>query len=147
METLTYSVKINRSVDVVFNKVTDKSVYPDWAKAWGEGMTYEGNWKEGDYISFYDQKQGGTKVIVEEIVPNEIIRMKHVAMVNPQNVECEVTDEMMEKWIGSTENYYFKKNGDRETILEIVMTTDKAFEEMMGAWSKALKFLKEICEK
>lgn len=147
MKTLTYSVKISKPVDFVFSKVTDKSVYPDWAKAWGEGMTYEGNWKEGEHISFFDQKQGGTKVIVEEVVPNEIIRMKHVAMVNPQNVECEVTDEMMEKWIGSTENYYFKKNGDTETILEIVMTTDKAFEKMMEAWSKALQFLKEICEK
>ena len=146
MKKLTYSIKISRSQDFVFSKITDKSVYPDWAKAWGEGMTYEGEWKEGGHISFFDKTQGGTKVIVEEIVPNEAIKMKHVAMVNPQNVECEVTDDMMRKWIGSEENYYFRKENENETTLEVVMIADEAFEEMMNAWSKALQFLKEICE-
>jgi hypothetical protein len=58
-------------------------------------MTYEGEWKEGQHISFFDQTQGGTKVIVEHVVPNEVIKMKHVAMVNPQNMEVPLTDEMM----------------------------------------------------
>ena len=35
MKTLTYSIKINKPQDFVFSKITDKSVYPDWAKAWG----------------------------------------------------------------------------------------------------------------
>lgn len=146
MKKLTYSIKINQPQDFVFDKITDKSVYPDWAKAWGEGMTYEGEWKEGEHISFFDQTQGGTKVIVEEIVPNESIIMKHVAMVNPQNIETELTDDMMRKWIGSQENYYFKKESDTETTLEVVMIADEVFEKMMEAWSKALQLFKEICE-
>lgn len=91
MKKLTYSIKINKPQDFVFSKIKDKSVYPGWAKAWGEGMTYEGEWKEGENISFFDQTQGGTKVIIEEIVPNETIRAKHVAMVNTQNIEVELT--------------------------------------------------------
>ena len=146
MKKLTYSIKINKPQDFVFNKITDKSVYPDWAKAWGEGMTYEGEWKEGEYISFFDQTQGGTKVIIEELVPNELIKAKHIAMVNPQNIEVELTDDMMRKWVGSQEIYYFKRESDTETILEVVMITDEAFEKMMEAWSKALQYLKEICE-
>lgn len=146
MKKLTYSIKINQPQDFVFDKITDKSVYPDWAKAWGEGMTYEGEWKEGEHISFFDQTQGGTKVIVKEIVPNESIIMKHVAMVNPQNIETELTDDMMRKWIGSQENYYFKKESDTETTLEVVMIADEVFEKMMEAWSKALQLFKEICE-
>ena len=146
MKKLTYSIKINKPQDFVFNKITDKSVYPDWAKAWGEGMTYEGEWKEGEYISFFDQTQGGTKVIIEELVPNELIKAKHIAMVNPQNIEVELTDDMMRKWVGSQEIYYFKRESDTETILEVVMITDEAFEKMMEAWSKALQFFKEICE-
>ena len=146
MKKLTYSIKINKPQDFVFNKITDKSVYPDWAKAWGEGMTYEGEWKEGEYISFFDQTQGGTKVIIEELVPNELIKAKHIAMVNPLNIEVELTDDMMRKWVGSQEIYYFKRESDTETILEVVMITDEAFEKMMEAWSKALQFFKEICE-
>ena len=146
MKKLTYSVKINRPVDFVFNKITDKSVYPGWAKAWGEGMTYEGEWKEGKHISFFDQTQGGTKVIIEELVPNELIKAKHVAMVNPQNIEVELSDDMMRKWIGSQEIYHFKRDGDAETTLEVVMITDEAYEEMMGAWPNALQLFKDICE-
>ena len=53
MKKLTYSIKINKPCDFVFSKITDKSVYPDWAKAWGEGMTYEGEWKEGEHIFIF----------------------------------------------------------------------------------------------
>ena len=146
MKALTYSINIKKPQAFVFNKMTDKSVYSDWAKAWGEGMTYEGEWKEGKHISFFDQKQGGTKVVIEELVPYESIKTKHIAMVNPQNIEVELTDDMMRKWIGSQENYYFKKKSETETTLEVVMVTDEAFEKMMNAWPKALQFLKEICE-
>ena len=146
MKKLSYSIKIKKPVNFVFEKMTDKSVYPAWAKAWGEGMTYEGEWKEGQQISFFDKTQGGTKVLVEHVVPNETIKMKHVAMVNPQNIEVALTDEMMRKWIGSREDYYFKREGDDVTTIEVVMLADETFEKMMNAWSQALQFLKEICE-
>ncbi len=147
MKTLTYSIVINRPQDFVFNKIMDKTVYADWAKAWGEGMTYEGEWKEGEYISFFDPSHGGTKVIIEELRPNEYIRAKHIAMVDSQNIEVELTDEMMRKWIGSLEEYSFKKMSNDETMFEVVMTLDEAFQEMFdGAWPKALQYFKEVCE-
>ncbi len=147
MKILTYSIEINKSQDFVFNKIMDKTVYPDWAKAWGEGMAYEGEWKEGGHISFFDQSQGGSKVIIEELKPNEYVRAKHIAMVNPQNVEVELKDEMMIKWIGSTEEYYFKKRSSDVTTLEIVMTVNEVFQEMLdGTWPKALQYFKEVCE-
>ena len=146
MKTLAYSIRINKPNDVVFNTMTDKSVYPEWARAWGEGMTFEGEWKAGGYLSFFDQTRGGTKALVEEIVPNELIRCRHIAMVNPQNIEVPLTDDMMRKWIGSQENYFFKNITDTDTDLEVVMITDEVFEPMMEAWPKALQYLKEICE-
>ena len=85
-------------------------------------------------------------MIIEKIIPNELIKAKHVAMVNPQNIEVELTDEMMRKWIGSEEIYSFKRENNTETTLEVVMITDEAFEEMMDAWPKALQLFKEICE-
>lgn len=148
MKRLTYSIMIKKPQGFVFNKIIDKSVYADWAKAWGEGMTYEGDWKKGKNMSFFDQTQGGTKVVFEEFKPNEYIRAKHVAMVNSDNIEIELTDEMMRKWIGSLEEYYFKRESDDATTLEIVMTVDEAFQKMFdGTWPKALQFFKEVCEK
>lgn len=148
MKRLTYSTTINKPVGFVFNNIMDKSVYPDWAKAWGDGMTYVGEWKQGGYISFFDKTQGGTKVIIEELKINEAIKSKHIAMVNPQNIEVDLTDDMMRKWIGSREDYFFKKEEEEKTTLEIVMEVDEAFQEMFDtAWPKALAYFKEVCER
>ena len=126
----------------------DKSVYPDWAKAWGEGMTYEGEWKQGGHIAFFDTSQGGTKIIIEELKPNESIKSKHVAMVNQQNVEVKLTDEMMRKWIGLREDYFFRKDGEAKTTLDVVLEVDPVFQEMFDtAWPKALEYFKEVCER
>ena len=146
MKTLTYTITISKPRELVFDKITDRSVYPGWAKAWGEGMTYEGSWKEGEHISFFDNKQGGTKVLLESIKPGEWIKARHIAMVNPKNEEVELTDEMMRKWIGTREEYYFRKNSENETTLEVIVYTDEAFEKMMDTWNQALQLFKEVCE-
>ncbi len=146
MKTLTYSIQINKPQEFVFNKLIDKSVYPGWSKAWGEGMIYDGDWKEGGHISFFDKERGGTKVVIEEYKPYQCIKTKHIAMVNPQNEEISLTDDMMKKWMGTREDYYFIANDDRTTTFEVIMVTDEAFEEMMNAWSQALVYFKEICE-
>nr|WP_299342396.1 hypothetical protein [Allomuricauda sp.] len=147
MKKLTYSAIINKTKDFVFDKLTDKSVYPKWAKAWGDGMTYVGEWKKGGYMSYFDNSQGGTKVIFEDLKPNEYIKAKHIAMVNPDNVEVELTDDMMKKWIGSLEEYYLNEEGSDITKLEIVMTVDEAFQDMFDTtWPKALNYFKEVCE-
>jgi uncharacterized protein YndB with AHSA1/START domain len=148
MITLKYSTTINKARSAVFEAIMDKSVYPDWAKAWGEGMDYVGEWKEGSTISYFDQTQGGTKVLIEELVQNEAIKTKHVAMVNPQNIEIELTDDMMKKWVGSREDYFFHETAEGGTTLEVVMQVDPVFQEMFdNAWPKALAYFKQVCER
>ena len=147
MTSLKYTITINKAQDFVFERLIDKSVYPDWAKAWGDGTKYEGEWKKGSHISFFDNSQGGTKVLLEEFLPSHYIKAKHIAMVNPENEEVELTDEMMKKWIGSLEEYFFKKETDETTTLEIVMTVDEAFKQMFdNGWPKALEYFKAVCE-
>lgn len=148
MKTLTYSIAINKPRDHVFNKLLDKSVYPGWSKAWGEGMTYEGQWIEGGHICYHDHSKGGTKVVIESMKAGEHIKTRHIAMVNPQAEEVEPTDDMMRKWIGSREDYFFRDNGDDGTTFEVVMVVDGAFQEMFDeTWPKALQYFKEVCER
>lgn len=146
MKTLTYSITIAKPIEHVFTNILDKAVYADWAKAWGDGMTYEGMWQEGSHISFFDTSGQGTRVIVEEIRPNESIKMKHIAMVEAGNREVTNLDETMQKWIGSREDYYFKALNENETLFEVIIETDEAFEPMMEAWNKALVYFKDVCE-
>lgn len=147
MKTLTYTININKPVEAVFKTMTDASVYSEWAKAWGEGMTYEGTYVPGRQISFFDTSGQGTKVLVEEVNPNDSIKMKHIAMVEAGNKEVTELDDTMQKWIGSREDYYFKSLGDNETELTIVIEADEAFEPMMQAWEQALEYFKEVCER
>jgi len=146
MKTLTYSIVIDQPQEMVFRTMTDRELYPKWAKAWGEGMMFRGEWVEGGYLSFCDVSQGGTKALIEKLVPNEVVHMKHVAMVDAQNEEVELTDDMMHKWIGSTEQYSFQPQGEQSTLLEVVVGADEVFQEMMDLWAEALQSLKELCE-
>lgn len=146
MKQYSYSIQINQPVEVVFNTLTDQSVFPEWVKAWGEGMVCEGEWQQGSHVSFFDRKQGGTKVIIESFLPNKEIKALHIAMVGPDNVEVSEMDGMMEKWIGTREEYYFTKDSDSQTTLEVMMETDEAFAEMVALWPQALALFKGICE-
>lgn len=147
MKELTYSIQINRSQMSVFEKIMDKSVYTQWAQPWGPDMTFDGDYKVGGNVWFHD-KQGGTKVVIDDIDTPNAIKMTHVAMVDPEGNELEDTDETTKKWIGTKEVYKFTKDGEDKTTLEVVMTLDEAFQEMSdGAWPKALELFKEICEK
>ena len=62
MEKLIYSIAINKPQELVFNSIIDKSVYPDWAKAWGDGMTYEGEWKKGEISHFLTIAKEGQRL-------------------------------------------------------------------------------------
>lgn len=146
MKKFTYTITINKPQSIVFNTVIDKTVYPDWAKAWGEGMSFEGEWKQGGYMSFFDQSRGGTKVVFEAYEPFDYICAKHIAMVDPERNEIALTDEAMQKWIGSLEEYRFIPIDEQTTQLEITMTMDEMFKEMSDAWPKALELLKALCE-
>jgi hypothetical protein len=146
MKTLKYSITIDKPVNVVFDTIQDKSVYADWAKPWGEGMTYEGEWKEGSHLSFFDTSGQGTKALVKEVIQNVSIKMEHTTMVENRNKEVTDLDETMQKWIGSQEEYHFKAIDDETTELTIIIEADEAFEPMMQAWNQALKYFKDICE-
>lgn len=147
MKELKYTIQINKPQKFVFEKIMDKSVYTQWAQPWGPDMVFDGDYEVGGNVVFHD-KQGGTKVVIDEIDHPNAIKMTHIAMVDSEGKEIEPADDNMRKWIGSKETYYFKKDGEDQTTFEVVMNVDEAFQEMSdGAWPNALELFKEICEK
>ena len=83
---------------------------------------------------------------MDEAIEPDHIKMTHIAMVEEGNKEVTEMDDMMKKWMNTKEEYYFTKVGENETNFEVRIVTDESFEEMMGAWTKALEYFKEICE-
>ena len=74
MKQLIYCITINKPRAFVFDKIRDKTVYPQWAKAWGEGMSYVGEWVEGGHVSFFDQDATKNPPICERFARLQQIR-------------------------------------------------------------------------
>ena len=145
MKTLNYSIKINAPKQKVWNTMLEKESYKKWASAFSTDSQYEGEWKQGNYMNFYDPNMGGTKAILEIVDhPNKILA-KHVAILSKDGVE-ETKSEIAKKWIGAKEEYTFTEK-DGKTELKIEIKTHEDFAQMFNeGWDKALKLLKELCE-
>ena len=142
---LTYSIDIDANKEQVWKTMLDKETYQQWAKAFSAGSTFEGEWKQGEILLFFDPELGGKKAVLEIFNPFNEILAKHVSMVD-KNMNENNEDEMAKKWIGSTERYGFIQTGNH-TKLEIEITTDETFTKMFDAgWPKSLEIIKSLCE-
>nr|WP_279615060.1 SRPBCC domain-containing protein [Desulfonatronum thiosulfatophilum] len=145
IKTLTYSIRINAPKEAVWKHMLDPSDYRQWTQAFSPNSQFIGKWEQGETILFIDPDLGGTKAVLDEVVPHERLKARHVAMINKDGSE-DVSSEMAESWIGATETYIFNgENGQTELLIE--MTTHENFEEMFNAgWPRALELLKAVCE-
>jgi len=143
---LNYSIEINAKKEHVWKTMIAPETCPKWAKAFSEGSTFLGDWKQGETLIFFDPALGGTKAVLEVFKPYDEILAKHISMVDKDQKENN-EDEMAKKWIGTTERYSFIATGDN-TKLAIEMTVDETFTEMFNtSWPKALDIIKSLCEK
>ncbi len=159
---LSYSISIDAPIETVFKTITDKSMYPKWTKAWGEGMTFEGEWKQGEHISFIDNSGEGTKARLDEVrthfekdptdnggyahIPSAYVTMIYIAKLK-DGTEVEKLDEPSRRWVGTREEYRITENEEGVTKLWVYISTDESFEQKMNdSWPTSLQNLKEICE-
>ena len=146
MKTLNYSVKINASKEKVWNVLIGKETYKKWEKAFSPESQYDGEWKQDNHMNFFDPNMGGTKALLKIVDhPNKILA-KHIAVLSKDGVEDKVS-EVAKKWIGAEEEYTFYET-DGVTELKIEIKTHEDFAQMFDeGWDKALKLLKDLCEK
>ncbi len=146
METIYFSTQINASPERVWDVMLGKETYGQWAKAFGEGSYYEGNWDEGSDIKFLGEGGGmGMASRIKTSRKPEFVSIEHIGLVMDGVVDTE--SEEAKKWAPAFENYTFKEvDGGTELSVSIdVLTEHKStFEEM---WPVALTLLKELAEK
>ena len=146
MKRLSYSVEIHASQERVWDNLLDPDHYREWAGAFSPNSSYQGQWKQGDHITFTDPDLGGTKAYIEKLARPSIIRLRHVGVISRDGVE-DTESESARKWIGCTETYNLRELGDR-TELRVTMNVHEQFEPMFNdCWPKALGILMEICER
>lgn len=145
MKTLTYTIRIEASVDRVRETMIAPDTYNAWTSAFTAGSHYEGSWDEGAEIRFLDPNRDG---MVSEIAENngvDFISIRHLGYI--KNGVDDTTSDEIRAWAPAYENYTFTAS-EGGTLLRIACdVTDDFVAYMNDTYPKALALLKELCEK
>jgi hypothetical protein len=146
MVRLNYSVMIDSPTEHVWKTMLDPGSYLEWARAFSPNSTYAGDWSEGSHMLFTDPNLGGTKAVLEKVVPLQLIRARHLAILSKEGIEDTQSDEAR-KWVGAIEEYRFRESNGKTTV-DVAMTVHKDFVGMFNEnWPEALNLLKNLCER
>ena len=161
MKKLQFKVSINAPVSRVYDfmlGISSKSTYEQWTSLFNPTSTYEGSWDKGSKILFVgvDEKgdKGGMVSRIAENIPKQFVSIQHYGLLVSGK---EITEgPEVEKWANGFENYSFEENNVRPddpigrgtTKLTVDLDTTEDFVDYMNEnYPKALKKLKELCEK
>ncbi|ELB2789160.1 SRPBCC domain-containing protein [Vibrio alginolyticus] len=145
MLTLNYYVEISATPQRVWEVLTDVELYKRWAQAFSPQSQFEGAWEEGGGITFFDPDMGGTRAIIDTVLPLQKLEFHHVAIFNPDNRQ-QLDADLASRWIGSREIYQIDTNNDR-LLLNVTIHTHNDFVSMFNhGWEKALSLIKAISE-
>ncbi len=150
MKTLYFIEKINASPTKVHNLMLQKKSYEEWTKAFSPSSSYRGDWSEGSKIFFVSNEHGmensGMIASVDKNIPGDIVIIRHLGILSDQ---VELYDgEHVDPWRNSLEVYRFKnENGQTLLTCSLELNSDEHEHMFAEMWPKALKALKEICER
>ena len=145
MKKLVYKTLINSTKENIWKNIIKKDSYSQWVKAFSPNSQFEGEWKEGAEVKFFDNDMGGTVARLDTFKPHDRIVATHIATLTKEKI-METTGPMTEKWIGTKEIYELE-TVNNQTELRILMETHIDFEEMFnGSWPKALENIKNLSE-
>jgi uncharacterized protein YndB with AHSA1/START domain len=141
-----FQAEIRAAREKVWATMLNKETYEKWTKAFSPNSTFEGDWSEGSAMRFWDPGMGGgTKALVEKVVPFELLRMRHVAMIVADGSE-DVESLDAKKLIGTLEQYRFSESRG-VTLLMVDIEAHEDYAAMFAeGWNEALKLLKVLCE-
>jgi uncharacterized protein YndB with AHSA1/START domain len=147
-EKVEYSITIQASRALVWEKMLDENCYRKWAEVFMKGSHYVGDWTKGSKILFLaPDKNGHNLGMVSRIKENrthELISIEHLGFVSEDKEDKESMEA--KKWAGAMENYHFLEGGGH-TVLKVELETTEEYKGMFeDTWPEALKTIKKLCE-
>lgn len=152
MKKLTYSTEIQERPEKVYDTMlglSSKKTYEEWTSAFNATSTFEGKWDKGEKIMFVgvdeSGKKGGMIARIVENKRNSFVSIQHYGLLEDGNEI--LTGSKVESWAGALENYRFEPTATG-TLVSIEIDTEESYIDYFNdAWPKALRKLKEMCEK
>lgn len=145
---LHFEIFINANADKVYKALTDEKHYSEWTAPFNPSSHYKGSWEKGSEIRFIgideNGDEGGMISRIKENIPNKFISIEHLGMIEKGK---EITSgPEVEGWAGALENYTFKENNGKTTLLVDLDSNEQFKSYFEETFPKALNKLKEICE-
>lgn len=144
METLTFEINIQASIEKVWKTLWDKDTYEKWSSIFGPNPRLETDWKEGSSIRFLAGGGEGIYGNISKKVLNEIIVFKHQGLVI--DGKNQPLDEESQKWFGAKEEYSLSEE-DKKTKLRVELEiTPDSKDYFAKTFPKAMESVKGLAE-
>jgi len=138
---LHFSVEIDAEKSKIWNALWSDNSYREWANVFFEGSyAVTDNWDEKSTVLFLGPDKSGIYSLVEQHIPNELIRFKHIGTVS-DGLEQSL-DEESKKWTGATEEYSILEGKKNNTLNVEIDVLDEHLEFMKSTFPKALEQVK-----
>ena len=144
MKAIEKTLHINAPKEKVWDVLVNDKLNRIWYAEFSEGTYAETDWKAGSKVKFIDKTNNGLVGRITESKPNESLILEYEGQV--LNGEEDYESDNAKAMKGGRESYKLSsENGS--TQLDIRGDMDESFyEEMAGAWDKALQKIKELAE-
>lgn len=151
LKTLYYKSNIEASPLHVHEVMLAKESYKDWTSFFSPGSDFRGDWTEGSKIYFLSKDANGDEMgmisIIDKNIPAELLTIRSIGIFSKDGELYE--GEHVDGWKNSFEIYRYKaaENGSTDLLCSVEVDNEE-YEKMFNEiWPKALKRLKELCEK
>lgn len=150
LETLTFEISIQASVEKVYATMLDEQHYRTWTSAFNPTSRFKGTWETGSKILFIgtDEKgnEGGMVSRIRENIPNAFVSIEHIGVL--QDGKEITSGKDVDGWAGSFENYTYSKTDINTTQLKVELDSNPEFKSyFLETYPKALEILKQLCER
>jgi uncharacterized protein YndB with AHSA1/START domain len=146
---LHFEVIIMARPDKVYSVMVDDKTYSEWTSVFDPTSHFTGSWEKGSKILFLGtDHNGGVRGMtsrIRENIPARFVSIEHLGII--ENGKETLIGIRANKWAGALENYTLIENNGT-TLLEVDMDVHEDYRsDLEEKCPKALKRLKEICEK
>jgi len=146
-QTLEFTIDIDAPRPAVWDAMLGPETYKVWTAPFCEGSHYIGSWEQGQKIRFLTPTGEGMVAEIAENRPHDYVSIRHLGEIARGGVE-DTTSAKVRAWAPAYENYTFTGLPGGGTRVRVsVESLPDYVEFMQQAFPKALRSLKELCEK
>ncbi len=142
MKELQFSIQITASKEKVWNTLWQDETFREWANIIDQGTYMVGELKEGSVIQFLAENGYGVTSLVEKLVENESLILRHEA-----DTQDRGKAEREKQWTGGTESYVLTEQDGTTTLSVAFDVPDELEDYFNDAYPKALERVKLLAER